>query len=175
MEPQSVGEILSTYAFKLGTGEIWGVPSRSEPDQIRIVVFFEEGTVVCSCPAKLSCRHVRVAQDHRSRMHKPSRESAEQLFGDKLTQRFGEEKPVQFPDKQYAIRKKDAPDYYLSDEASVDVPVNIPSSNLTAEMHSIAFYSTVEMARIAWKTFFKMEDGEVVRWSPESIEVVSDG
>lgn len=161
-EPQALGDILSTYAFKLGAGEVWGVPSRSEPDQIRIVVFFEEGTVVCSCPARLRCRHVGLAEDHRSRMHKPSRESAEQLYPEKLTQ-LGVDR--------FAIRKKDAPDYYLSDEASVDVP----SFNLTPSTHDVAFYSTVEMARIAWKTFFKMEDGEVVRWSPESIEVVDNG
>lgn len=164
-EPQALGDILSTYAFKLGTGEIWGVPSRSEPDQIRIVVFFEDGTVVCSCPARLRCRHVGLAEDHRRRMHKPSRESAEQLYPEKLTQ-----PSRQFPDGLLAVRKKAAPDYFLSDEASLDEP----SFNLTTATRQVAFYSTVEMARAAWKTFFKMEDGEVVRWSPESIEVVTD-
>lgn len=69
MEPQSVGDILSTYAFKLGAGEVWGVPSRSEPDQIRIVVFFDNGTVVCSCPSSSlrSCRHIKYASEARGK------------------------------------------------------------------------------------------------------------
>lgn len=65
----ALGDILSTYAFKLGTGEIWGVPSRSEPDQIRIVVFFEDGRKVCSCKAKVACRHIRIAEDHQRGSH----------------------------------------------------------------------------------------------------------
>lgn len=79
------------------------------------------------------------------------------------------ERLPQFPDKQYAIRRKGIPHYYLSDEASLEEESPI----LTAAMELVAFYGSPEMARAAWKTFFNTEDGEVVRWSPESIEVVA--
>lgn len=79
------------------------------------------------------------------------------------------ERPPQFPDGQFAIRKKDAPDHYLSEKAGLDEP----SFNLTTSDWSIAVYRSPEMARAAWRTFFNMADGEVVRWSPESIEVVT--
>lgn len=77
-------------------------------------------------------------------------------------------RPPQFPNGQFAIRRKGSRDHFLSDGASLD-----KGFSLTTATDRIAFYGSPEMARAAWRMFFNMASGEVVRWSPDSIEVVS--
>lgn len=66
-EPERVGEILSNYTMKVGIAEVWVVPSRSDPERVRMVCFFENGSVACSCPSSSPrpCRHIKIASKAR--------------------------------------------------------------------------------------------------------------